>query len=426
MFPSSIASGRRVVTRQYLPLAAAPSLTAPHTTIPSDDYAPGFFTYANFGGTNTVGNDVILSGNFNLGLDCNGFSTTVNPSPYYRMVNFDGATVLGSSSLADHAMQTIGSFSGVELYGKSATEPLVFKSQTQNGAQIGSTSFGSYFLFQNCVVKGAGASGMTANFGSTSIYYESVTLYQYRTFNTGEEGICYLGHTSNPFSYLNYATVTHCFSYISQREGTQFEHINYLTSHHNTCVLPGQTATGGQNHGLQAHDIGAGSTIAYNIYDGSKYPFNIFTHGLTISYTYFGFTNSGTGYGGFIGRTDNSYFSTSPRLTGEPLIFYRCYFNYTGVGTLTYMTSIEERVANIIFLECVFSPNITNAYLDNRVAGYTNTITGTIGTNGNTSATILSPTYITGYNDQDDYEHQGLLTSPFYLSLRMGYRTMAA
>jgi hypothetical protein len=159
--------------------------------------------------------------------------------------------------------------------------------------------------------------------------------------------------------------------------------------------------------------------ISGNIFDGSPDAVNMFTHGTTISNNYFGFLVNGI----FMGRTDNSYFSTSPRLTGDSVIYDGNDFNYTGAGTLAYVINVTERTAPVMIRNNTFSPNITAAYVDNRVAGYTNTITGGIGNHGNISAVIPAPTYVTGYNDQDNYANQGLVSvaSLHYVKHR-GYR----
>jgi hypothetical protein len=413
-FVVGFASGQNKGIGKYVEIPSAPTLNNPTTLTPSQECCGGgIFDFAIIG---KRGGDVKTSGNFISGFSLRQFDG--DATHVFRFVNTAG-DIFGAPSGAQHGVSTTDHGNYLYFYGLSADCPGITKGQ--NGFQLPAAPGGSHFVVQNYVGKSTGASGLTANFdGGAGNYYDNLNISFYRTFGAGQEGICYLGASHPGFAYIHAAQVYHNFSYKSAREGTQFEHTDLLTAHHNTCIQAGQGGVSEQTNSLQAHDLGPGSTIRYSIYDGSPVPFNIFTHGTTISHSYFGFTKAG----GYIGRTDNCYFSSSPRLRGDSLIFDSDYFNYTGPGTLAYLTIIDERMAPIIFRNCTFSPNIKAIYIDRRAAGYRNTITGNIGDHGNRSAKIAAPVYSAGYDNPDDYLHQGLLnvTSPYY-ALHFGYRT---
>lgn len=412
LFVAVFAFGQKKSTiKKRVDIPSAPTLKSPIPIIPSNDCCGGGI----YVGGSGRGGDFKTSGNFTNGFSLREFDG--DATHIYRFVNTAG-DIFGSPSGAQHGVSITDRGNYLYFYGLDAASPGVTKGH--NGFQLPPVTGGAHFVVQNYVAKSTAASGLAANFDGSASYYDNLSISFYRSFNAGQEGICYLGATHAGFAYINVANVYHNFSYNSSREGTQFEHINLLTSHHNTCIRAGQGGSSEQNNSLQAHDLGPGSTISYSIYDGAPVPFNIFTHGTTISHTYFGFNKAS----GYIGRTDNCYFSSSTRLRGDSLIFDGDYFNYTGPGTLDYLTIVDERVAHIVFRNCTFSPNIKAIYVDRRAAGYTNTITGNLGDHGNRSAKIAAPVYVSGYNNPDDYLNQGLInaSSPYY-SLHFGYRT---
>jgi hypothetical protein len=417
LFAAVLASGQdKSPLKKYVDIPSAPTLKNPTALLPSTECCGGGVYNFNIAGDQGRGGDLLTSGSFKNGFSLRQFDG--DASHIYRFVITPG-TVFGSPSGGQHGVSITDHGNYLYFYGLDAANPGI--TNGKNGFQLAAVPGGSHFVIQNFVAKSISESGLTANYDTGSgSYYDNLDISFYRTFNAGQEGIGYIGATHPGFAYINVAKVYHNFSYKSGREGTQFEHINLLTAHHNTCIQAGQEGVSEQTNSLQAHDLGPGSTISYSIYDGSPVPFNIFTHGTTISHSYFGFTTAG----GYIGRTDNCYFSSSTRLRGDSLIFDGDYFNYTGSGTLPYLTIIDERVAHIIFRNCTFSPNIKAIYLDRRASGYKNTITGKIGDHGNVSAKIVPPVYATGYNNPDDYLNQGLInpTSPYY-SRHFGYRT---
>lgn len=425
---STLAHGQnKGLWKKYIDIPAAPALTAPVTITPADAdcCGPGIFNFTKV--TNTP-RHVKTSGNFSNGLSLRQWDGTAGNE--YTIVNTAG-DIYGGAGGSEEGVSRTNSGNYWRIYGLSAAAPMIIKGN--NGIQLPSASGGAVHVVRNAVVNTAVSSGVTANFGiSGSNYYENVDISFIRDFNnTGQGELVYIGDTGGSYNgtnYINTATVTNNFSYNLSREGTQFEHINLLVSNHNTCILSGQTGGGGQDNSCQFHDLGVGSRISYSIYDTSPSPFNIFTHGTRIDHNFFSFTGTISGggylYSGYIGRTDNSYFSASPRLSGDSLIFEYDYFKYKGAGTLDYLVQVNERVAHIIFRNCTFSANITHIMRDNRAVGFTNTLTGDIGNNGNVSLTIADPVYVGGYNDATNYQAQGLLSmSSVYYGLHYGYRT---
>lgn len=418
----------------YVAIPSAPTLTTPTTIIPSQFCcsSPGLFNYTLVNGGSPLGGDVKTSGAFTAGFSARQFDG--DATHIYRFVNTAGDVYGTQGAGQNHGVSTTNSGNYLYFYGLDAAHPMVVTGE--NGFQLPSAtvaSGGAHFILQNIVIRYPNASGFTGNFGiSGTNYYENWNQSFTRVIGAGasQEGICYLGNTGasyNGVNIHNIGTVTHNFSYNTGREGIQAEHVNLFTASNNTIILPGQGGTAGQTNALQLHDLGTGSRVSYNVIDNAPNIWNIFTHGTRIDHNYFSFTAADLSptRNGFIGRSDNAYFAaTSTRMSGDSLIVENNYFNYTGGGTLAYLTAVEERVAHIIFRNNTFSSNITHIMLDNRVSSPTNTLTGDIGDHGNVSATITAPTYVTGYNDPDDYANQGLqsLTS-VYLLLHFGYRS---
>lgn len=426
-FLSTIAFGQnKGLWKKYVDIPPASALTAPIILVPADAdcCGPGIFNFTKV--TNTP-KHVKTSGNFVNGLSLRQWDGTAGTE--YTIVNTAG-DIYGGVGGSEEGVSRTNSGNYWRLYGLSATAPMIIKGN--NGIQLPSATGGAVHVVRNAVVNTV-SSGVTANFGiSGTAYYENVDISFIRDLNnTGQGELVYIGDTGGSYNgtnYINVANVYHNFSYNLSRECNQFEHINLLSAHNNTGVLSGQTGGGGQDNSLQAHDLGVGSRIYYNIYDTSPSPFNIFTHGTRIDHNFFSFTATISGggyvYSGYIGRTDNSYFSASPRLSGDSLIFEYNYFKYKGAGTLDYLVQVNERVAHIIFRNCTFSANITHIMRDNRAVSYTNTLTGDIGDHGNVSATIADPVYVSGYNDANNYQAQGLLSmSSIYYTLHFGYRS---
>lgn len=393
-------------------IPSARALVSATTIVPGDAFSTGLFNYT-LVNSGASGGDVILNGNFSDGMGFRLF----NQAPSYYITNATG-TIVGSATSTQHAIQNTLDCNNITFAGLDPNNPLLLRSgSAQNGVQLPSRSGGSTFTLQNIVIDTPGSSGATFNFGTGTDTYSTVDVSFLRSFNAAQEGIIYAGNTSSTFDVIGTLTVHDCFSYNSQREGIQAEHVTNGAIYKNTCILAGQSGTAGQNHALQLEDYNgyAKQCIFYK----SQRPFNLFTHGTAISYCYFEFDTTF----GFIGRTDNQSWSASPRLNNQPLTFDHCYFKWTGGGTLAHLTQIAERLANVTFTNCVLD-GITDFFEDIRVAGYTNILTGAVGSGGNTSATITSPTFNSLYNSYSDYTYHGLCTSLTYLNQKMGYRTV--
>ena len=404
--------------RTWTDIPAAPTLSTPITIIPSDEHVPSSsFLNTLHGMTSHVGKDIILDGNFADSFYLNDFAPTSAP-PYYNFVHAIG-TILGAGGTR-HGVSGVTDADHQRFYGLSALNPPIVRSGTQNGFQLSSRAGGAHYILQNIVIDTPGASGTTFNFGGGgSNFYEDVQLSFIRVFNAGQEGICYIGNTSSGFHYINTATVHDCFTYNSQREGTQWEHINLLLAYKNTVINSGQSGAGGQDGLIQLHDLGPGSLVRDSIYDGAPNMGTAFTHGTTVRNCYFRWTTANPL---FIGDATTSYFSGSSRLSGQPQLYDSCIFHCDNVGTLAQMANVAEVGCNIEFRNCIFSNNITALYLDTRAGSPTNSLIGTISTNGNTSAAITAPTYGAGYNVYSNYLNHGLCNSSTYRGLHMGFR----
>lgn len=400
--------------RRYLDIPLAPTLSSPVTIIPSDIHVPSqSFLNTLHGMTAHVAHDIITSGNFSAGFTLRDFTP---PGPtYYRFVSTAG-DIFGAPGGVPHAITDVIDGDYQAFYG--ALSPPTCKGQ--NGFQLPSRSTGSNFIIQSYVIDSPTASGMTANFGvGGSNFYNSLDVSFLRSFNAGQEGICYIGHTSSPYDYIQTATVHDCFSYNSSREGTQTEHVNVLHLWNNTVILSGQTGGAGQDGLIQLHDVNG--LVENSVYDGAPTPGTTFSHDTTVRNCYFRWTTNASL---FIGDSAGSYFGGSPRLNGRPLLYDSCYFHYDGPGTLAALATVAEKGCDIEFRNCVFSTNITTLYSDIRGGGPTNLLIGTLTTNGNTQVAITAPSYVSGYNVTSDYLHHGLLdTSSLYYFKRMGYRT---
>lgn len=404
--------------RRYLDIPSAPTLSSPATYIPSDINVPSQdFLYTLHGGVHNVGRDIKTSGAFTVGLYLRDH-TAIAPNIPYRIVNTAG-DIFGTAGGVPHAMSLSVDADYLYYYGLSPSAPILCKGQ--NGFQMNSRVGGSHHLIQNAVIDSPTASGCTFNFGAGgSNYYENINLSFLRSFNAGQEGICYIGHTSAPYDYINVAVVHDCFSYNSSREGTQTEHVNNLHLYNNTVILSGQTGGAGQNGLIQLHDVNG--LVENSIYDGAPTPGTTFSHGITIRNCYFRWTAAAAPL--FIGDTSGAYFSASTRLNGLPILYDNCIFHNDSGSSLAKFATVAEKNCNIEFRNCVFSSNITALYDDIRGGAPTNSLIGTISTNGNSQAVLTAPTYISGYNSVSDYLHHGLLsqTDQYYFK-RMGYRT---
>lgn len=417
MYPAGLTSRKRSGDFAYRPIRIAPSLTTPVTYIPGDIHVPSSsYLYSSHGGVHNVGRDIIWAGNFASGVTLNDFTATGVAD--YRMVNAAGA-VFGAAVLADHAVDAVTDSDRQKFYGLSELEPWLCRSQTQNGFQLASRVGGANFLLQNVVVDTPGASGVTANFGtSSSRFYNSLIIDGLRVIGyvvNCQEGL-YIGHTSPGFDYLQDVFITDFFTTGRGREGLQLGHINNLKVSGFTLFDVGKGGTAAQMNLVQLHDLLG--TIENGICDTAPNPWNIFTHGTTIRNVAFRYT----GARGFIGDiATQSYFGLTARSNGLPLIFEDCFFWKDSVGTDT-LTEWVETGCNLEFRRCGFSSNIANGIvLDTRPGTPKNVKIGTTSSNGNFTYAFTAPSYQSLL--ATDYTTHGLVNPGLYRDRGMGFRT---
>ena len=430
----------------YVDIPSAPTLVSPITIVPGDRHVPSNSFLNNLHGMKAYqGKDIILDGNFTEALKLNDYTSKPYSSGFderfdkatligepFRFVNTAG-TIIGSAIAANHGLDVVTDANNFEFYGLDANNPLLIRT-ANNGAQLSSRVGGSRYIIQNAVIDSPGTSGTTFNYAvGGSRFYQYVELSFVRVFNPGQEGICYIGATNSGYDKHIKVIVHDCFSYNSNREGTQTEHIPDLLLYNNTCILTGQETPppGGQNGLIQLHDVNG--YVLNSIYDDPSAAIatnigTIFTHGTTVRNCYFRWNNGQY----FVGISTSSYFAGSPRLNGKPVLFDSCIFHFDNVGNIASLCDFNETGCDYEFRNCVFSPNILAIFTDNRVGNFKNKIIGSLGTNGNKTATITPPGYLSAnYNLYSDYLNHGLIdetTVPYsgslsYYKRRMGYRT---
>lgn len=406
LFVTSLANAQLGIFKKYVDIPAAPSLTTPTTIIPSGDCCGGAL-YVPPGGS-TAGGDVILNGNFNRSPG-GGFGARQwdgDATHIWRIVNAAGA-ILGSPGGSGHGFTGVDHGNFIYLYGLSVAEPGV--SMGQFGVFHLANTAGGHGYIQNWVAKSTTAGSFQANQGSAGgLSYDTIRYKFCRSFSSGQEGL-YDGFTSALYAKFNYIFVPHFFAYNSNREGFQIKGANSALIKNVTIVGAGQGHLGSQDRGFQWDDSNGRFcySIIYNVYEGAQ----IFSHGSRFDHLFISWSNSVSTANILLGRTDNqgAFDLPSTRLSGDSLIFENLCIKKEGT-TATYAFDVQLRDAPIIFRNCTLD-NISNMFQDNRVAGFTNTITGSIGNHGNVSGTCATPTFAGAYNDPDNYAYQGLLLS---------------
>lgn len=407
--------GPKGIWKKYTDIPASPFSTGTVIT-PANNCCsdPNLFNYTLLGGVG-AGGDGVFTGNFTSGLSLRQFDG--DATHIYRFVNAAGAIMGGAGDthpgigMTDH-----GDY--VYLYGLSALQPMVVKGERGVGG-FGATVAGAHYLLQNIVAKSTTASGFQAN-GNTSggSYYSSWIETFCRSFSSGQEAIAYLGKTSAGGAIFNAITITNCFGYSPYRDGWQIELADLFTVSHVTVIGAGRGAESGQTNNIQI--IASHGTVTYGIYDNAGTLCTIFANGVRISDNFMS-----ASLPGYIGKSDDltlnyNLSGLNSHINGDSLIIENNKFK--NKGGFTYAFEIAESLANIVFRNNTFE-GYSTIILDSR-GTHTNTITGTIGTNGNVSASIADPVYVTGYNDPDNYLFQGLVsTSSWPYALHYGYRT---
>jgi hypothetical protein len=358
------------------------------------------------------GIDVVLSGAFTDGLTIVDLLGSAGVP--FRIV---GTGPIGSDSKG-FAIGTVSGCDYIEIYGPSAASPMVI---TANGAnmhalQMAARSGGTSFKLQNAVMKSPGSSGMLLN--SSSNTYRNIIGNNIRMFNAYRE-FGYFGSTSTPFATFDSISLEDIVGYNTEWDFIQASHCDDLYINRATFKNGGTTDTNQQDHAIQNTD--ANGLVENCIFDNVPRFCNIFSHGMTYRNCYFRFTDA-VEYPGFMGRTDNlSYYGSSPRFNGLPVKFDGCYFDDdTGVvgGALV---NVQERISNREFVDCSFDTLRTSLYNDSRAVGHSNSLIGTLTTNGNSINTLTAPTF--SNFDEDDYQNHGLCTSRWFTDRGMGNRS---
>ena len=404
--------------RKWVDIPSAPTLVSPTTIIPSGDCCGGAL-YVPPGGS-TAGGDVILNGDFNRSPN-GGFGARQwdgDATHIWRIVNAAG-TVLGTPSGSGHGFTGVDHGNYIYLYGLSAAEPGVSKGQF--GVYHLANTAGGHVYVQNWVGKSTTAGSFQANSVSAGGLSYDTARYKFCRSFFGQEGL-YLGYTSPGYAKFNYIYVKHFFSYNSTRESFQIKGANSADISNVTSVGAGQSHAGAQDRNFQWDDSNGRlhHSIFYNGYEGAQ----IFSHGSRFDHLFISWSNNGVAANIFIGDTAAGAFDfPSSRLNGDSLIFENLCIKKEGT-VATYAFNVNLRDAPIIFRNCTLD-NITNMFQDNRAVGFTNTITGSVGNHGNVTGTCATPTFVTGYNDPDNYLLQGLsLTTDAWYLLGYGYRAI--
>lgn len=408
--------------RKGVDIPSAPSLTSPVTIIPTQDCCGGAtYNYTLIGGVGS-GGDVIPSGNFTRSPN-GGFGARQwdgDATHIYRVVPAAG-TILGTASGSGHGFTTIDHGNYIYLYGLSPAEPGVSKGQF--GVWFPATAAGGHFYVQNWVGKSTTAGSFQANAGNGGgAYYDTVRYKFCRSFTSSQEGL-YLGFTSPNYAKFNYIYVKHFFSYNSNRECLQIKGANSADISNVTSVGAGQSHTGAQDRNFQWDDSNGrlSYSVFYNGYEGAQ----IFSHDSRFDHLFISWSHTLSTSNILLGRTDTgaAFDYPSSRLNGDSLIFENLCIKKEGAAYAFGAFDVQNRDAPIIFRNNTLD-GISYMYDDNRAVGYTNTITGTVGTQGNVTGTCPTPTFVTNYSDPDNYAVQGLLnSSDTYKLLHYGYRS---
>jgi len=339
--------------------------------------------------------DIVFTSNFTDGLSIRDFG-----SNKFRITNSDlwtvgGAGVKGLASLLIN--------NDIELYGATSTSPLIIEAGLAGNSGINwiSTVAGPTLKIQNVIAKSADFAGLLA---SSSTDKEG-------------EGI-YIGNTGTTFAATDSVYIEDVFITDKGRDGLQLGHITDIYVNRFTCYDVGKTNTSQQDHLVQIVD--SNGLIENSIFDLAPRLCNLSTHGITFRNCLFVFNDASEI--GFIGRTDNLVYYPTARHNGQPILFDSCYFLDLSGNSTGALINVQERIANVEFLNCVFDTPKSTLFQDTRVAGFTNSLVGTLTTNGNTTvSTLEQPTYMS--TTLTDYDTHGLITSPFWLNLHMGNRT---
>ena len=356
--------------------------------------------------------DIVFTSNFTDGLSLRDFGTNK-----FRITNSAQWTVGSGSTKA------IGSIlinNDIEFHGKDANTPLYFEGL---GAGISSinwiTSVAGPELKVSNVVATAEFAGLLASTATDK--YKKFDIQFFRVFGTATEGeVIYIGNTGTTFAVTDTVLVEHVFGTDKGRDGLQLGHVTYFNVSKYTVYDVGKTNTAQQDHAVQIVD--SNGIVEYAVFDTAPRIANISAHGITFRHCYFKFTDAAE-VPGFIGRTDNLTYYPTARHNGVKILFDECYFEDASGSSSGAIFNVQERIADVEFLNCTFETTKSSLFQDTRVAGYSNTLIGTLTTNGNTTSsaagTLTAPTYMS--TTKTDYATHGFITTQWFIDRKMGY-----
>lgn len=409
-FLSQLAFGQnKGIWKPYIDIPSGPTFSSPYVVVPGDACCGGgIFTPPS--GSETSGGNVTPNGDFN-GVP-GGFSARqwVGDRTHIWRIMPTAGTILGTAAGSGHGYSQTGYGTWQFLYGQTPANPGVSKGQFGIFFSPATVARGGgHWSVQNWVVKSSGAGSYQFNGDQgTDSYYDSLWITYCRAFTSGQENI-YGGKTSAGGAVINYSYVKHFFGYNSFRDGGQIQGCKSVDWSNITFIGAGQGGEAAQTNNIQVHN--SNGRIHHSIFQGGVTAGQIFAHGFRFDHNLVTWTTSRF----LLGRTDSQSYAGSAQLNGDSVIIENICFKKTGTAE-TSAIDVQLRDAPIMIRNCTFD-NISATYVDNRVPGYSNTITGTIGTKGNVTGTCPDATFVSGYNDPDDYAHQGkqTTTSPWYL-----------
>jgi Bacterial Ig-like domain (group 4) len=381
-----IASGRNNQSEDNVYPQDAPILVSPETITAADASAAGILFPIDLNGAD----DIYLSdaaGNWVDALSLNGISGVVGKPK--RFVNLNSNVLLGTSSKAASSLSVIGTVNNTEYWGLNKNAPLKGSAGSgQSGVILNPVIGGAIHRMYNLSFEDVGYAGflLTAPSSGGSFYKKTIGAHLKVKGLVTEGEAWYSGHVSTD-TPSNLLVLVHVAGMNKGRNGFQHKWGLRTRCYNHTYRNVAQIADTAQNQAFQVEVCK--DTILYDfIFDGVKYPFNLFTHDLIIDG---GFTRYTDGPG-YIGKASD-FWPGHPNLNGLKVIFRNHTFIFDNVGTNAYLGQWAETGCNFEFQNCRFSDNHRSEILQDIRGGGSNSLIGTTTTNGNTvvpKATLLA------------------------------------
>lgn len=356
------------VTRQDADLT-----TIAHYLLPSDITVSG-----------NLKRQVLLTGSF-VSLNLRGVKgDRGNPI----VIKGDGSTIIGSSSLNQHALDLMSNpdnSNHVELWD---VEIRTSSNASYSGIIFNADTNGAVFRAFNIKANSIGYACFLAQDQVTSRKYKSIFLgyWQVDGYVTDGEPF-YIGYvTLTSASEFDNVSIVHCRVINKGRDGAQFKKCNWFYFGNNTLKNVARISVpAAQDHAFQIEaSIGV---IENNIFDTVHRPWNVFTHQATVENNLILFD----GQAAYIGDAlSQSGFAGDPRLVGGTQTYKNNIIVWVPAGLLPFGCEIEEATANIVFDSNAWVGNI-GAMLFYHPTSPTGTLTGNaFGNNGNTLSATLA------------------------------------